>query len=401
VLASKDALYLNGIPMAYESIDQLQKALASSVFGHTEDRKKAAGRALGTLVEIVTYYLLKQWGLSHCIAIERGLPEYKNPGITHNVEYSLHPVKFAQATTVSGDDLPVTARKVSKCFGAELAHLREFEQKGHALLSKSGILRNACVLGERADVVLVGLIRVLTGGRLELDLVGQFRPPFAIFECKRVGVEEGQRKGPQTIEKAKQGAYVARAISCLQKIRVHSGELTGVISKRDGTLYYKSYEKLIDEVVHCNDPELLRDFILTVGIVSNHGNWFTSEDHNKELRVLAQSYDWLLFLTDAGLVQFVNDLILSAAPAAKPVRTAFAASYAKGKTENRFTKVQMDFEADRVLQCYFKSNIRQIEGWFNVIAPYDRKRPGKFTIKELKEQIKVLSEKDWNAIFSK
>ena len=52
---------------------------------------------------------------------------------------------------------------------------------------------------------------------------------YAIFECKRVGVEEGSKKGPQTIEKAKQGAYVARTASSLQKIRTDSGEKFGII----------------------------------------------------------------------------------------------------------------------------------------------------------------------------
>jgi hypothetical protein len=52
----------------------------------------------------------------------------------------------------------------------------------------------------------------------------------------------------------------------------------------------------MEEVIYSNDKELLRRFILTVGVVSNHGNWFTSENPNKELKVLAQSYDWLLFL---------------------------------------------------------------------------------------------------------
>jgi hypothetical protein len=82
--------------MAYESVDQLQKMLADSVFGYAQDKKKAAGRALGTLVEIITFYLLKTWGLGPCVAIERGLAEYKNPAITHNVEYSLHPIKFSE-----------------------------------------------------------------------------------------------------------------------------------------------------------------------------------------------------------------------------------------------------------------------------------------------------------------
>ena len=53
------------------------------------------------------------------------------------------------------------------------------------------------------------------GGRC--SVVSLRRRPFAIFECKRVGVEEGMRKGPQTIQKAKQGAYVARTVSALQK----------------------------------------------------------------------------------------------------------------------------------------------------------------------------------------
>jgi hypothetical protein len=39
--------------MAYESVDQLQKTLAETVFTYAEDKKKAAGRALVTLVEII------------------------------------------------------------------------------------------------------------------------------------------------------------------------------------------------------------------------------------------------------------------------------------------------------------------------------------------------------------
>ena len=285
--------------MAYESVDQLQKTLAETVFTYAEDKKKAAGRALGTLVEIITFYLLKTWGLGASVAIERGLEEYKNPDITHNVEYSLHPVKFIERLQLATPELPITPAKIFKYFGERLQHLNGFEKKGHALLSSSGVLRNACVLGHENDVVLVGLVSLLKGNSLELDLVGQYRSPYAMFECKRVGVEEGNKKGPQTIEKAKQGAYVARAVSSLQKIRTHSGELFGVIPRKDGTLYSKPYVKLVDEVVRSKDPELLRHFILTVGVVSNHGNWFTSNNPNKELRVLAQSYDWLLFLTDS------------------------------------------------------------------------------------------------------
>lgn len=378
--------------MAYEAVNELQNALADEVFRHTQDKKKAAGRALGTLVEIITFYLLKEWGLGRSIAIERGLQEYKNPDITHNVEYSLHPVMFVEKVRVSRTEAPITPAKIAKFFGPELAHLQEYEKKGHELLSSSGILRNSCVLGEQDDVVLVGLVDVLNGKTLELDLVGQYRLPYAMFECKRVGVEEGQKKGPQTIEKAKQGAYVARTVSALQKIRTHSGELHGLIAKKDGTLYSKPYAKLIDEIVHCNDPELLRHFILTVGVVSNHGNWFTSDNPNKEMKVLAQSYDWLLSLTDDGLVEFVNDVITTADAKMRPAREAFAASYAAEKKENRFTKVQMDLKADRVLQNYFRRNRRRIEQWFNIITPR------KLAMSKLQEQIAVLSKKNWKAV---
>ena len=48
--------------MAYESVDSLQKMLAKEVFHYTQDSKKAAGRALGTLVEVITFYLLQTWG---------------------------------------------------------------------------------------------------------------------------------------------------------------------------------------------------------------------------------------------------------------------------------------------------------------------------------------------------
>ena len=48
--------------MTFESIDVIQRTLADTVFQYATDRKKAAGRALGTLVEIVTFYtLIRDW----------------------------------------------------------------------------------------------------------------------------------------------------------------------------------------------------------------------------------------------------------------------------------------------------------------------------------------------------
>lgn len=111
--------------------------------------------------------------------------------------------------------------------------------------------------------------------------------------------------------------------------------------------------------------------MLTVGVVSNHGDWFTSDNQNKELRVLAQSYDWLLFLTDHGLSKFIDDLLLNPSDELKPASDAFRKNYSGQRGVNRFTKVKIDVDADKTLQRYFSQHEEEIQEWFNVIAPKD------------------------------
>lgn len=100
--------------MAYESVDKLQNALGEKVFHYTQDKKKAAGRALGTMVEIITYYLLKTWGFNNSTSIEKGLVEYGNEDISHNVEYSLHPIIAEYEIIVLKDGNSITASKILK-----------------------------------------------------------------------------------------------------------------------------------------------------------------------------------------------------------------------------------------------------------------------------------------------
>ena len=152
---------------------------------------------------------------------------------------------------------------------------------------------------------------------------------------------------------------------------------------------------MVTEVLASSSPDLLRDFVLTVGVVSNHGNWFTSDNPNKELLVLAQSYDWLLFLTDEGLSEFINDVLISPCPELQPARKAFLKSYKANKKKNQFTKVQIHIAADRALQVYFKQHLTRIESWFNVIAPPH------FNTTVLKDQISQLAQKDWKRILDK
>jgi hypothetical protein len=80
--------------------------------------------------------------------------------------------------------------------------LTGFERKNNQLLSNN-ILRNACTIATSETSFLLCSIKSDIGDKLELHIYEQSRKPYAMFECKRVGVEEGMTKGPQTIEKAK------------------------------------------------------------------------------------------------------------------------------------------------------------------------------------------------------
>ena len=129
--------------------------------------------------------------------------------------------------------------------------------KSHALLSKDLILRNSCTVYDRGETFINAYLDHFGKKGGQYSVVSLRRRPFAIFECKRVGVEEGMRKGPQTIEKAKQGAYVARTVSALQKIRLTDGSMGGLIQKRDGSFHHGDYYKLMAEIIASGDPELL------------------------------------------------------------------------------------------------------------------------------------------------
>ena len=371
--------------MAFESVDALQRPLADTVFKYATDQKKAAGRALGTLVEIITFYTLHMWDLRDHIVIERSVPEFANPDILHNVEFSLHPIQARHEVEISPLSLPLTAAKIKR----HLPFLDETTVKSTQALSRDAVKRNAAVLVESETGPVIANVDTLSGSNCRLIVCELSTDPFAIFECKRVGVEEGMRKGPQTIEKAKQGAYVARSVSSLQKVRLRNGQFQGVMEQSDGSFRTGLYDELLREVIDTLSVVELAGFILTVGVASNHGNWFTSDNHNKELRVLAQSYDWLLFLTDAGLSQFIDRLLLNPTPELEPAREAFLASYPRRSGTNIFTKVRMAVDADEALRSYFRAHEAEIETWFNIISPRDG------TIENLQADLRKLAAKGW------
>lgn len=388
--------------MTYPSVDKLQKLLTEQVFHYAKDSKKASGRALGTLVEIVTFYTLCSWGLRDAISIEASIPEFANPEITHKVEFSVHPIVGSKSVSMGTLHLPLTIKKLAKIVGIPMTIKKlakaarvppsNIVNEGEQIVSKAWAMRNATVVAKQAGIFTTANIDSVEDSHCDVTLTELLKSPFAIFECKRVGVEEGQKKGPQTIEKAKQGAYVARSVSSLQKFRRQNGEVQGVLDMGDGKLRTGKYDSLLREIIDGTDADSLREFILTVGVVSNHGNWFTAENQNKEIKVLAHSYDWLLFLTDNGLAQFIDKLLLHPVADLEPARKAFLASYPKGKGGNRFTKVTIDVHADAALKRYFKSHEVEVESWFNVIAPNGG------TLRDFQMDLAKLAAKNWGGI---
>lgn len=375
--------------MSYKSVDVIQKALAEEVFGSRADTKKAAGRALGTIVELMSFYVLQAWGFRQNLSIERGLAEFANDSITHNVEFGLHPeIESWEILVPPEQGLPLSVSKLRK-FSTKPIDKTDWNPP--QLLSSKRVLRNCCTIEKSDDDFLVANLEEFCERRgSKIKIVRLSEQPFAMVECKRVGIEEGAKKGPTTIEKAKQGAYVAKHVSSLQKIRGADGKIYGAMPlQTDGKFEIRPFAEELTRLVYEVPLDQLNGFILTLGVVSNHGNWFTAENMNKELLVLKDSYDWLLFLTDDAIGEFVSDVILSSNPETSSVRKAFEDTYDKDRTgSTRFTKVLIDYDAHMALTKYFSDHIKRIEEtWFNILSPECT------NIHELKKQLSALSSK--------
>lgn len=350
----------------FESVDALQNMLARDVFSETHSAKKAAGRALGTLVELITFYMIRDWGLEGGLAIERGLPEYGNKSITHNVEFTLHPASNSREIAIGDKSKSLTLRQIAKAAEASGLHVSLDTNRPKTLRTATGLLRHAALCGEEQGAFWIAH---MVGVADDFLLTRLLEKPYAMFECKRVGVEEGMTKGPQTIEKAKQGAYVARTVSGLQRVPLQDGRVAAAVEDAQGALVtHANYYEFLRNAIDRGDLAQLANVVLTVGVVSNHGNWFTAETQNKEMRVLAQSYDWLLFLTDSGLAEFVQDVLHGSQESLASVRAAFRASFGRANGSTSFTKVTIDEHADAELTEYFAQE-QPWDRWFNVIAP--------------------------------
>jgi hypothetical protein len=387
---------VEGAPAAYESIDRLQGALAGRFFSRAADRKKAAGRALGTIVEILTYFVLREWGLIPWTAIEQRLPEYGNAEITHNVEFSLHPliasieVPFPEPVA-ENLQRTLTSTGLSK-HSAEVRALVDDSDRVNTAILRGGVQRNCTVIAKdiSSESFVTAQIEQLAAGPV-IRVQRLHAKPFAMIECKRVGVEEGQKKGPTTIEKAKQGAYVASRVSSIQRVANGIGEPIAVVFAGDQITTHGPYAETLDRVIKEGTVDELLGVVLTIGVVSNHGNWFTGSNLNKELKVLRQSYDWLLFLKDDAITEFITDAIIEPLKGMEPVAAAFSTTYdylpetkPKGSL---FTKVTMDTHAYAAMCRYVSDRTTHIEeDWFEMLS--EGRELG-----TLKTELKVLAQR--------
>ena len=315
------------------------------------------------------------------MSIETRLPEYGLSHLTHNVEFTLHktidntgPLKF-NLTQPLTSSLIIKANKLF-----EFPNFSASTSKTLISSSSPKVIKNGMVIGSTDNEIITAYVDT---NSYSYQIYHLSRQPFAMFECKRVG-KEGNSRGPQTIEKAKQGAYVAKSISSLQKIILPNGSLGGIYFDSALTPHVEPYGELVDKFISGSIP-VIPNFILTVGVISNHGNWSTSDNMNKELEILARSYDWLLFLKDEGLTEFVNDFL-----GMDKCKSAFEFSYSLNprtgrKNANIFTKSQISYDADVELSEYFRNNEEKIMSWFNIISPYSR------NIYELKSNLGSLS----------
>lgn len=354
-------------------VDEVQKRLQEEIFKDRVDTKKAAGRALGTIQEIIVWFLLETHDLGVRTLLEYQLPEYGSNDILHNVEFSVHPLR-------SIDSLPL---KGTKNLSLRLPNkiINQHSKQKENLVSRVNVLEthrqfgrkvrlvNRCFVKNRVDWDYEEVYLGRYKNQNEGELVTISKTPIAFIESKRVGLEEGTTTGPQTIEKAKQASYVALRSSKLQKI-FHSSGVKGVIEMPDGKTIIDSYEKLWNDLIKKGETEMLRGVIRSIIFLSDHINWYVKGVEKKDLRILKQSYDWTIWIEDKGLAGFVEEFLLTDGV----VRDVFYKNYVERKKGGAlFTKNRLDDEVYSILFDFFQKNAKKIkETWLKVLTPKDR-----------------------------
>jgi hypothetical protein len=112
-----------------------------------------------------------------------------------HVEYSLHPIYEEFIIEIENDGRSLTATRLLRKINEQI-EINSFKKANNNLLSKDGILRNACTIAISNHSYLVASIIEISNKKFRISVTEQGIIPYTIFECKRVGVEEKkQNKG--------------------------------------------------------------------------------------------------------------------------------------------------------------------------------------------------------------
>ena len=182
--------------MSYKSIDALQKELSQRVVSGNKDAKKSAGRALGTFVEIITYYLLDSWGLSNNLEIETPLPEFANSSITHNVEFTMHPCLTTITNSFQRQDFPISTRKIFQNNNIyEMLNDQDYEifvlddeklvLRNDKLIDQNGQVKNACILASSRKHILTSTVHSFDLSCQHNGTIGELKEQLNVLAAKR------------------------------------------------------------------------------------------------------------------------------------------------------------------------------------------------------------------------
>jgi hypothetical protein len=354
------------------SVDDVQKILMDKIFSKSEASKKAAGRALGTIQEIIVWLLLDAHGLGNRTILEYRLPEYARPHITHNVEFSINPQRKVEQVRLESE-LHKTIKLPQSIIDRHSVQKTSLNRSVRVIDHNSQFQRPVRLINPsfvknveewQADALYFGQYIDNNQG----SVVSVSKMPVAFIESKRVGLEVGTTTGPQTIEKAKQGSYTALRCSKLQKVFLPK-MTCGVIAKNVGEqIKLRPYDEVWEEIIASKDIELLNGIIRSVIFLSDHINWYVNGIAKKDLTILQQSYDWTIWINDQGLVNFVTDCILGN----EEVFGAFSRNYTERTPGSLgfFTKNRIDDRVYRILLSYFNRNLQRIlKDWLCVLGP--------------------------------
>lgn len=308
----------------YDQMRNIQVALSDLVGG-----QKTAGRRLGMILEIMTFLFFQSQGLASSMRKGNQLPSFAIDA-THETDFSFHPVlqSTTQIFTNQQQQVGVSRQPVPSRQFPISEQLSLLDPDSLIPIMKDKIIQNSNVNplaviavpeGDRKDsgnpsgqkiCSNITSLSSETGTRCDVSINRLANSAYAKVECKRVGIELTADSAPQTIEKAKQGAYAADHASSFQSIYTRGGEKLGVML--GDRIRVGPYDQLRNQIINGEIPGMLEGYCSTLFVFSEPSNWQTSNGvWKKDLEVLRASFDWVMYLEDEAFIHFCENFHLA------------------------------------------------------------------------------------------